>query len=55
VLVVQDDRALLFLDGQPVLVQRNTPVPGGVGIAALNYDGVYLNCQFDDTWLWTWD
>ena len=55
ILVAAGDNVRLYLNGVLVAVQPNPAVTGGVGIAALSYDGTFVNCRFGDTWLWTWD
>jgi hypothetical protein len=54
-LVAQGDTVYVYLNGQPVATRANTALDGGVGIASLSYDGQFVNCQFDNTWLWTWE
>lgn len=52
-IVAEDNNVYLFINGEPAAAQTNPAVPGGVGIAALSYDGAYVECRFGDTWLWT--
>jgi hypothetical protein len=54
VLVAQDDRVRVYLNGDLVLVRPNPPLEGGVGIASLGFDDTFVDCRFGDTWLWTW-
>ncbi len=55
VLVAVGDQVRVYLDGRLAAVRPNEAVEGGIGIAALSYDGVYVNCRFGDTWLVTWE
>ena len=55
ILVAAGDSVRLYLNGVLVAVQPNPAVTGGVGIAALSYDGTFVTCNFGDTWLWTWE
>lgn len=55
VLVAAGDEVRVYLDGQLAAVRSNPAVSGGIGIAALSYDGVFVNCHFGDTWLVTWE
>jgi len=49
------DRVRVYLNGQLAADRPNPALQGGIGIAALSYDGRPVNCQFDNTWLWTWE
>ncbi len=49
------ERVRVYLNGQLAAARSNPPLQGGVGIAALSYNGRPVNCQFDNTWLWTWE
>ena len=55
VLVAQEDRVRVYINGEPVTVRPALPVEGGVAIVALSFDGAFVNCRFEDTWLWTWE
>ncbi|MFC1959840.1 hypothetical protein ACFLYO_03935 [Chloroflexota bacterium] len=55
IIAAQDDVVRVYINGEPVTVRANPAIPGGVGIAALSYDGAYVECRFGDTWLWTWE
>ncbi len=52
ILVAQDDRVIVYVNGQPVAARANPPLLGRVGIAALSYDGQFVECRFASTWLW---
>ncbi|NPV66989.1 MAG: hypothetical protein HPY64_07580 [Anaerolineae bacterium] len=49
------DRVRVYLNGELAAERSNPPLQGGVGIAALSYDGRLVNCQFGNTWLWVWE
>ncbi|GAB4570876.1 MAG: hypothetical protein Kow0077_06120 [Anaerolineae bacterium] len=49
------DEVRVYVNGGLQLVQSHPMAEGGVGIAALSYDGRFVSCNFVDTWLWTWN
>lgn len=53
-LVALGERVWVYLNGELATVRPSEAVAGGVGIAALSFDGTFVNCLFDNTWLWTW-
>jgi hypothetical protein len=55
ILVAYGDSVRVYLNGALVMNRAYPAVSGGVAIAALSYDGTFVNCRFGDTWLWTWD
>lgn len=55
-LVVADgDHLLYYADGQLAGTLDHTAVAGAVGNAAVNFEPTTTSCQFNDTWVWTWD
>jgi hypothetical protein len=54
-LVGQGDYVRLYVNGALQAIHPHPAVTGGLGIAALSYDDRYVNCQFDDTWVWAWN
>ncbi len=53
--VGQGEAVRVYANGTLVSQHPHPAVEGGLGIAALSYDGQFTDCQFADTWLWTWD
>ncbi|MBN2469653.1 MAG: hypothetical protein JXN59_02920 [Anaerolineae bacterium] len=54
-LVGQGDEMRVYVNGSLVARQTHPEIEGSLGIAALSYDGQFTDCQFGDTWLWTWN
>jgi hypothetical protein len=54
-IVAQGDQVSVYVNGGLAAVRPSTPLEGGVGIASLSYDGRFVNCEFGDTWLWSWN
>lgn len=54
-LVAQGDSVRIYVNGELQVIQPHAAESGVVGIAALSYDGLFTDCRFADTWLWTWD
>ncbi|MEO0562521.1 MAG: hypothetical protein AAF125_10425, partial [Chloroflexota bacterium] len=54
-IVALEERVLLYIDGTIVGEIEATPTAGSVGNAVVNYDQNTTVCDFENTWVWTWD
>ncbi len=53
--IADDNRFDLYIDGLWAGETTGANRTGSMGNAAINFEPTVTNCQFRDTWLWSWD
>jgi hypothetical protein len=53
--VAAPDQLLYYVNGTLVGTIAEPVMTGGIGNAVVNFEPASTSCQFNDTWVWTWD